>query len=60
MALTNFARLTTEQKTAWSMSLWKAARNWSFLTRYLGSGPDAMIQRVTELKASEKGSGVAW
>jgi N4-gp56 family major capsid protein len=56
MALTNFARMTSEQKTAWSMSLWKAARNWSFLTRYLGTGPDAMIQRVTELKASEKGT----
>lgn len=56
MALTNFAKLTSEQKTAWSMSIWKAARNWSFLTRYLGSGPDSMIQRITELKASEKGA----
>lgn len=56
MALTNFARLTDEQKTAWSMSIWKAARNWSFLTRYLGTGPDSMIQRITELKASEKGT----
>jgi len=56
MALTNFARLTTEQKTAWSMSFWKAARNWSFLTRYVGSGPDSMVQRITELKMSEKGT----
>lgn len=56
MALTNFARLTSEQKTAWSMDVWKASRNWSFLTRYLGTGADSMIQRVTELKASEKGT----
>lgn len=56
MALTNFARMTSEQKTAWSMDIWKAARNWSFLTRYLGAGPDSMVQRITELKASEKGT----
>lgn len=56
MALTNFAKLTSEQKTAWSMDIWKAVRNWSFLTRYLGSGPDSMIQRITELKSSEKGT----
>lgn len=56
MALTNFGALTTEQKTAWSMDMWKAARNWSFLNRYLGSDANAMIQRITELKKSEKGA----
>lgn len=56
MALTNFAKLTTEQKTAWAMDVWKNARNWSFLTRYLGSGADAMVQRVSELRKSEKGA----
>lgn len=54
--LTNFAALTTEQKTVWSMDLWKQARNYSFLKPFLGSGPNSMIQRITELKKSEKGA----
>ena len=29
--LTNFALLTNEQKTAWSMDMWKHARNYSFV-----------------------------
>lgn len=56
MALTNFAALTDEQKTVWSRDLWKAARNNSFLNRFAGSGPNAMIQRITELTKSEKGA----
>ena len=56
MALTNFAALTTEQKTVWSMDLWKAARNYSFLKPFLGKGPNSMIQQITELKKSEKGA----
>lgn len=56
MALTNFAKLTTEQKTAWSMDLWKAMRNYSFLNRYVGSGSGSMIQRIEELKKDEKGA----
>lgn len=56
MALTNFAALTTEQKTAWSMDLWKNARNYSFINKFLGDGPNSMVQHVTELKKSEKGA----
>ena len=56
MALTNFAALTNEQKTIWSMDLWKHARNFSFMNRFSGTGPNAMIQRITELKKSEKGT----
>lgn len=56
MSLTNFAKLTTEQKTAWSMDVWKAMRNYSFLNRYVGSGSNAMIQRIEDLKKDEKGS----
>lgn len=56
MALTNFGALTTEQKTAWSLMMWKAARNWAFLNRYLGTDSNSMIQRITELKKSEKGA----
>ena len=56
MALTNFAALTNEAKTAWSMDLWKHARNYSFMNQFAGSGPNSMIQRITELKKDEKGT----
>lgn len=54
--LTNFAALTTEQKTVWSMDLWKQARNFSFLKPFLGKGPNSLIQQITELKKSQKGA----
>ena len=56
MALTNFGLLTNEQKTVWSMDLWKQARNQSFINRFLGKGPNSMVQHITELKKSEKGA----
>lgn len=56
MALTNFAALTSEQLTAWSRDFWKVARNASFINQFAGSGSNAMVQRVTELTKSEKGT----
>ena len=56
MALTNFGLLTSEQKTVWSMDLWKQARNHSFINRFLGKGPNSLVQHITELKKSEKGA----
>ena len=56
MNLTNFALLTNEQKTAWSLDFWKQAREGSFTNRFLGKGPNSMIQHITELKRSEKGA----
>jgi N4-gp56 family major capsid protein len=56
MALTNFAALTAEQKTVWGMDLWKQARNNSFINRFLGKGPNSLIQHITELKKNEKGA----
>lgn len=56
MALTNFGLLTAEQKTIWSMDLWKQARNQSFINKFLGKGPGSMVQHITELKKSEKGA----
>lgn len=53
---TNFARLTDEQKTVWAMDTWHQARNQMFLSRFLGDGPNAMIQHITELKKDEKGA----
>ena len=56
MALTNFAALTDEQKTVWSLELWKAARNYSFINKFLGSGANALVQHITALKKTEKGA----
>ena len=53
MALTNFALLTDEQKTVWSMDLWKHARNYAFVNKFLGKDSNSLIQHVTELKKSE-------
>lgn len=55
MATTNFARLTTEEVTAWSNELWQAERNRDFLAVFEGTGADSMIQRVTELRKTNKG-----
>lgn len=56
MAQTNFAALTDEQKTVWSRQFWSAARNASFVNKFVGSDENSMIQRITELKKDEKGS----
>lgn len=56
MALTNFGLLTQEQKTIWSMDLWKQARNYSFVNQFLGKDSNSIIQHITELKKSEKGA----
>lgn len=56
MALTNFSLLTNEQKTVWSMDLWKQARNMSFVNKFLGKGTNSVIQHVTDLKKSQKGA----
>lgn len=56
MALTNFGALTTEQLTVWSRDTWMAARNAMFVKRFLGDDENAMIQRITELKKSDKGA----
>lgn len=56
MSFTNFAALTSEQLTVWSRDFWQAARNNMFLNRFMGSDQNAMIQRITELKRTEKGA----
>lgn len=56
MALTNFAALTNEELTVWSRDTWYAARNMQFLNQFTGTGPESMIQRITELTKSQKGA----
>lgn len=53
---TNFSLLTDEQKTWWARDLWKNARNMSFVSKFLGSGPNSVIQHITELKKTNKGN----
>lgn len=56
MANTNFAALTNEQYTVWSRDFWKEARNKTFLNAFVGNGPNAMIQRITELSQTKDGA----
>ena len=56
MANTNFSALTSEQLTVWSRDFWRVARNMSFINQFAGSGPNAMVQRISELTQSEKGA----
>lgn len=56
MALTNFAALTSEQLTVWERDVWKAARNMAFINKFIGTGKDSMIQRITALTKTDKGA----
>lgn len=56
MTTTNLGLLTAEQKTIWGMDLWKNARNKSFISKFLGADNGAMINHVTELTKSVKGT----
>ena len=56
MANTNFSALTSEQLTIWSRDFWRVARNMSFINQFAGSGPNSMVQEISELTQSEKGA----
>lgn len=56
MANTNFSSLLTEEKKVWSRDLWKQARQNSYIMQMAGTGPNAAIQRITELTESERGT----
>ena len=56
MALNNFAALTDEQLTVWSLDFWKQARNHMFINRFLGKDSNSLVQRVTELTRTKKGA----
>ena len=58
MADTNFAALTPKQKLVWSRDVWAAARDEMFINRFIGSGENAVIQRINELTKTEKGEQV--
>lgn len=53
---TNFGTLGPTQLQAWSRDFWRVARNNSFINQFAGTGSNAMVQRVTELTKSQKGT----
>ena len=56
MALTNFSGLESQQLRVWARDLWTQARQASFAMQMAGSGPQAMIQRITELTQTNRGA----
>ena len=56
MANTNFAALTDEQQTVWSLDFWKEARNKTRIMRFAGKSSNNMIQRITELSKTTDGA----
>lgn len=56
MATTNYGTLTGDQLQVWSRDFWRVARNLSFINQFAGTGQNAMVQRVTELTKSNKGT----
>lgn len=60
MAMSNFGKLMTNQQLAWGRRVWMAARNTSFVMKhFVGEGEQAVIQRVTELTETSKGTTAA-
>ena len=57
MAQTDFGSMSGATKNVWSRDVVKAARDMMFITRFLGkSGTQNVIQRITELTKTEKGT----
>lgn len=51
-----FGTLNTSAKKVWAMDVWKGARQNSFILQMAGTGPNAAIQKITELTKSAKGT----
>jgi len=58
MAQTNFAALTPKQKVVWAKDIWVDARDQMFLKKFIGTGDNAVIQRVTDLTKTERGEQI--
>ena len=58
MALTNFAALLPQHKIVWSRDIWQAARDMMFINKFVGTGDNAVVQRITELTKTERGDQV--
>lgn len=60
MAMTNFGKLGLNHRLAWGRRVWKEARNSSFiLNHFAGTSEQSVVQRVTELTETAKGTTAA-
>ena len=50
MAKTDFTAMGLEKRLAWGNGLWEVARTRMFVARFMSTGPNAVIQRITSLK----------
>lgn len=53
---TNFGQLADPQLKAWSRDFWSQARNLSFINQFAGKGTNSVVQRITDLTKSKKGT----
>lgn len=58
MAHTNFPANIPYKKIVWQRDTWSVARDAMFVKRFIGKGPNSVIQRITDLSKTEKGEGV--
>ena len=56
MAETNFTKLTDQEVKAWSMDVWRTARQNSFVMNMSGEGINSVFQRIRELSRTKAGS----
>jgi N4-gp56 family major capsid protein len=56
MAITNFGKLSAEQKTYWMREVWTYMRNKAFVSQLMSKSPNAAIQHITKLTKTEKGT----
>ena len=50
MAKTDFTKQGLQQRLAWGNALWEVARTRMFVSRFMGTGSNSLIQRITSLK----------
>jgi len=55
MAFTPFGELQPESKRAWGREAYKQYRDNLFFRKFIGSGENSIVQRITELTKTDKG-----
>ena len=56
MAVTNFGRLSGEQKTYWERELWKYMRDQAFWSQFMSTGSNTPVTHITKLTTTERGT----
>lgn len=60
MAATDFGALSTARKVLWAEEVWQAGRDMNFFMSngFMGAGMNSVIQRITQLTATDRGDKV--